>query len=47
MYLTDDNNIVEFYARMVKDCDCDYTNQLVYTSDNKVTAGFGKKIILK
>lgn len=47
MYLTDDNNIVEFYARMVKDYDCDYTNQLVYTSDNKVTAGFGRKIILK
>lgn len=47
MYITDVNTIVEFYARMVKDCECNYTNQLVYTSDNKVTAGFGKKLLLK
>lgn len=47
MYITDVNDIVEFYARMVKDCDCEYTNQLVYTSNNQVTAGFGKQLILK
>ena len=47
IYLTDKDKIVEFYARMVKDCSCPYTTQLVYTSDNKVTAGFGKKLLYK
>lgn len=28
-------------------CDCPYINQLVYTSDNKLTAGFGKKVLCK
>ena len=44
---TDKDKMVEFYARMVKDCSCPYTTQLVYKSDNKVTAGFGKKVLLK
>lgn len=47
IYLTEHQKLVEYYARMVKDCNCPYTTQLVYTSDNKVTAGFGKKILLK
>lgn len=47
IYASSNAKFVEFYARMVKDCECDYTNQLVYTSDNRVTAGFGKKILLK
>ncbi len=47
IYLTRYNKLVEYYARMVKDCTCPYTTQLVYTSDNKVTAGFGKKLIYK
>jgi len=47
MYLTRYNKLVEYYARMVKDCACPYTNQLVYTSDNRVTAGFGKKLIYR
>ena len=47
VYLTDNDKMVEFYARMVKDCECPYTTQLVYTSDNKVTAGFGKKLLYK
>ncbi len=47
VYLTDNQKMVEFYARMVKDCSCPYTTQLVYTSDNKVTAGFGKKLLYK
>ncbi|MBE6145291.1 MAG: radical SAM protein [Firmicutes bacterium] len=47
VYLTDKDKMVEFYARMVKDCSCPYTTQLVYTSDNKVTAGFGKKLLYK
>ena len=47
IYLTKHNKLVEFYARMVKDCSCPYTTQLVYTSNNTVTAGFGKKLIYK
>lgn len=47
IYLSKNNKLVEYYARMVKDVDCPYTTQLVYTSDNKVTSGFGKKILLK
>ena len=47
VYLTNNDKMVEFYARMVKDCECPYTTQLVYTSDNKVTAGFGKKLLYK
>ena len=47
IYLTTNNKLVEYYARMVKDCICPYTTQLVYTSDNKVTAGFGKKVLYK
>lgn len=47
IYLTEHNKLVEYYARMVKDCNCPYTTQLVYTSDNKLTAGFGKKVLWK
>lgn len=47
IYLTEHNKLVEYYARMVKDCDCSYTTQFVYTSDNKLTAGFGKKVLWK
>ena len=47
IYLSKYHKLVEYYARMVKDCSCPYTTQLVYTSDNKVTAGFGKKVLLK
>ncbi len=47
MYLTQNNKMVEFYARMVKESICPYTTQLVYTSDNKVTSGFSKKILYK
>lgn len=46
-YYTKYHKIVEFYARMVKECACPYTTQLVYTSDNQLTAGFGKKLIYK
>jgi len=47
IYLTDKNELVEYYARMVKDCDCPYTNQLVYTSDNKLMSGFAGKVLHK
>lgn len=47
LYLTDQAKLVEFYARMVKECeDCDkQVTQLVYTSHNKVLSGFGGKVI--
>ena len=47
IYLSRYNKLVEYYARMVKDCSCPYTTQLVYTTNNQVTAGFGKKLIYK
>lgn len=47
MYITDNNKLVEFYARMVKNGECAYTTQLVYTSDNKVTDGFTKRVLYK
>ena len=47
IYLSSYYKLVEFYARMLKDCECPYTTQLVYTSDNRLTAGFGKKLIYK
>lgn len=47
IYTSSNAKLVEFYARMVKECNCPYTNQLVYTSDNKVTAGFSGKVLYK
>ncbi len=47
LYLSKYDKLIEFYARMVKECSCPYTTQLVYTSDNRVTAGFGKKLLYK
>lgn len=47
IYTSKHAKMVEFYARMVKECSCPYTTQLVYTTDNKVTAGFGKKVLYK
>jgi hypothetical protein len=47
VYASKNAKLVEFYARMVKECKCPYTTQLVYTSDNKVTAGFGGKVLYK
>ena len=47
VYLTDNSSIVEFYARMVKECDCcnEKVMQLVYTTNNNVLSGFGGKVI--
>lgn len=48
MYVTDNNRIVEFYARMVKEAkENNVVQQLVYTSDNMLTAGFSGKILCK
>ena len=45
IYLSKENKFVEYYARMIKELDCPYTLQLVYTSDNRLTKGFGKEEI--
>lgn len=47
IYITKNNELVQYYARMVKKCTCPYTTQLVYTSNNKLTAGFKKKVLYK
>ena len=47
IYLTSNFQLVEYYARMVKECNCPHVNQLVYTSDNKLKSGFNGKILYK
>ena len=47
IYLTNNYKLVEFYARMIKESVSNYTNCLVYTSDNRVTDGFSKKFLYK
>ncbi len=46
VYLSNSGDIVEYYARMTKELNCEYTRQLVYTSDNKLTVGFNKKPLI-
>lgn len=46
MYISKEGEFIEWYARMTKELKCDYTRQFVYTSDNKLTTGFGKEIII-
>lgn len=48
MHVTDSDKMVEFYARMVHEAKKnDLIQQLVYTSDNQVTAGFSGKVLYK
>jgi len=47
IYLTDNNKLVEYYARMIKETEMPYVYQLVYTSDNKLKSGFNGKVLLK
>ena len=48
LYLSKDNKIVEYYARMVKESTAsNFTQQLVYTSNNILTKGFSKDLIYK
>ena len=47
LYLSEYNKLIEFYARMVKESICPCTNQLVYTSDNRLTKGFTKQLLYK
>lgn len=46
VYISKQGEFVEWYARMTKELNCEYTRQFVYTSDNKLSTGFGKKILL-
>ena len=47
LYLTNKKKLVEYYARMVKECNCPYVTQLVYTSDNQLKSGFSGKVLYK
>lgn len=40
------NDDCKFYVRIVKECNWTYTTQLIYTSDNKVTAEFCKELYI-
>lgn len=46
IYLGKNGNLVEYYARMTKELNCDYMRQLVYTPSNELSVGFNKKKIL-
>lgn len=46
VYISKEGKFTEWYARMTKELDCKYTRQFVYTSNNKLTTGFGKEIII-
>lgn len=45
-YVASNGNFIEFYSRMTKEVHCPYVRQFVYTSDNRLTLGFGKEILL-
>ncbi len=40
IYSSENNNIIEFYARVVEEKKCPYVTSLVYTTDNKLKTGF-------
>lgn len=46
LYLANNGNLVEYYARMTKELNCEYARQFVYTSDNHLTVGFNKKPLI-
>lgn len=46
IFLSKTGNLVEYYARMTKELNCDYMRQLVYTPSNELSVGFNKKKIL-
>ena len=47
MYITDNSKLVEFYARMIKDTKTPYVNNLVYETNNTLTANFNGKVLYK
>lgn len=46
VYVSKSGKFIEYYARMTKETNCDYSRQLVYTSDNRLTTGFGQKSLI-
>ena len=46
VYLSNNGHVIPFYARKVKELNCPYARQFVYTSDNQLTAGFGRQKII-
>lgn len=46
IYLGQNGKLVEYYARMTKNLNCDYMRQFVYTPQNELLVGFNKKKIL-
>lgn len=46
VYISKKGKFTEWYARMTKELNCEYTRQFVYTSNNRLTTGFGKEIII-
>lgn len=45
LYLSNNGKLIEYYARMTKEMNCDYMRQLVYTPYNDLSVGFNKKKI--
>lgn len=45
LYIASNGKVVEYYARMTKELDCDYMRQLVYTPSNELSLGFNKRKI--
>ncbi len=46
VYVSEQGKFIEYYARMTKNAPCNYARQFVYTSDNKLLAGFGQESII-
>lgn len=46
VYMTDNGKMMRYYARMTKELNCPYARQFVYTSDNHLSVGFNKGVLL-
>jgi molybdenum cofactor biosynthesis enzyme MoaA len=46
LYLAKNGGIIQYYASMKEKENCKYTKQLVYTSNNKLTVGFGGQSLI-
>lgn len=46
VYLADNGNVMRYYARMTKELNCPYARQYVYTSDNHLSVGFNKGVLI-
>ena len=46
VYISKNGRLVPYYARMTKELNCPYARQFVYTSDNHLSVGFNKGVLL-